>query len=179
MSAEIETKRVVLGQIGKVHGIKGWLKLNSFTTPPENILDYSQFFAEIEEAWHMLEIDQHKQQANGLIILFRGYDDPEVAKKLTGIELTVNSEDLPSLEAGSFYWHELEGMEVINEEGQLFGKLERLLETGANDVLVVQPTGESIDERERLIPYIKEEVIKKIDTMTGKILVNWEADYLE
>ena len=70
-------------------------------------------------------------------------------------------------------------MEVINEEGQLFGKLERLLETGANDVLVVQPTGESIDERERLIPYIKEEVIKKIDTIAGKILVNWEADYLE
>ncbi|GIT21522.1 MAG: hypothetical protein CM1200mP40_12040 [Gammaproteobacteria bacterium] len=70
-------------------------------------------------------------------------------------------------------------MEVINEEGQLFGKLERLLETGANDVLVVQPTGESIDKRERLIPYIKEEVIKKIDTMAGKILVNWEADYLE
>ena len=73
----------------------------------------------------------------------------------------------------------MEGLEVINEEGQLFGKLERLLETGANDVLVVQPTGESIDDRERLIPYIKEEVIKKIDTKTGKILVNWEADYLE
>ncbi|GIT21523.1 MAG: hypothetical protein CM1200mP40_12050 [Gammaproteobacteria bacterium] len=60
--------------------IKGWLKLNSFTTPPENILDYSQFFAEIEEAWQMLEIDQHKQQANSLIVHFRGYDDPEVQR---------------------------------------------------------------------------------------------------
>ena len=179
MSAEIGIKRVVLGQIGKVHGIKGWLRLNSFTTPPENILDYSQFFADIEEGWGILEIDQHKHQANGLIVHFHGYDDPEEAKKLTGIELSVNAEDLPSLEAGSFYWHELEGMEVINEEGELYGKLEQLLETGANDVLVIQPTADSIDERKRLIPYIKEEVIKKIDIKAGKILVSWEADYLE
>ena len=70
-------------------------------------------------------------------------------------------------------------MEVLNEEGQLYGKLEQLLETGANDVLVIQPTVDSIDERKRLIPYIKEEVIKKIDIKAGKILVSWEADYLE
>ncbi|NKB32178.1 MAG: ribosome maturation factor RimM [Pseudomonadales bacterium] len=179
MSADIERKQVVLGQIGKVHGINGWLKLNSFTTPPENILSYSQLSAEFEEDWQVLEIDQHRQQANGLIVHFAGYDDPETAKKLTGRKLVVATKDLPSLETGSFYWHELEGLEVINEEGLIFGKIDRLLETGANDVLVVQPTSTSFDERERLIPYIKESVIKEIDTKAGKVLVSWEADYLE
>jgi 16S rRNA processing protein RimM len=178
-SAEKMSKRVVLGQIGKVHGIKGWLRLNSFTTPPENILEYSELFAEIDESWQVLEISQFKQQSKGLIVHFTGYDDPDIAKQLTGLEVVIASEDLPGLEDGSFYWHELEGMEVSNQQGQVFGLVARLLETGANDVLVVKASAGSIDEKERLIPYIKESVIKNIDTATGKIVVDWEADYLE
>ena len=109
----------------------------------------------------------------------QGYDDPDIAKQLTGLELTVFAEKLPGLEDGSFYWHELEGMEVSNQKGQVFGSVVRLLETGANDVLEVAPSISSIDEKERLIPYIKESVIKNVDISTGKIVVDWEADYLE
>ncbi len=179
MSADIERKWVVLGQVGKVHGIKGWLRLNSFTTPPESILDYSQLFVEFEDEWQVLEIDQHRQQNNGLLVHFNGFDDPETARNLTGLELVVDAEQLPGLEEGSFYWHELEGMEVCNEAGEVFGVIDRLMETGANDVLVVAPYANSIDDRERLIPYIKDSVIKSIDATERKILVNWEADYLE
>lgn len=179
MSADIERKRVVLGQVGKVHGVKGWLRLNSFTTPPENILDYSQLLVELDDEWQVLEIDQHRQQGNGLLVHFIGFDDPEAARNLTGLELVVDAEHLPSLEEGNFYWHELEGMEVGNEAGEIFGVIDRLMETGANDVLVVAPSANSIDDRERLIPYIKDSIIKSIDSGERRILVNWEADYLE
>ena len=178
-SGERVSKRLVLGQIGKVHGIKGWLRLNSFTIQPENILEYSELFAEIDESWQVLEISESKKLAKGFIVHFKGYDDPDIAKQLTGLELTVFAEKLPGLEDGSFYWHELEGMEVSNQKGQVFGSVVRLLETGANDVLEVAPSISSIDEKERLIPYIKEAVIKNVDTRTGKIVVDWEADYLE
>ena len=96
-SGERVGKRVVLGQIGKVHGIQGWLRLNSFTIQPENILEYSELFAEIDESWQVLEISESKQLAKGLIVHFKGYDDPDIAKQLTGLELTVFAEKLPHI----------------------------------------------------------------------------------
>jgi len=178
-SLEVQNKSVVLGQIGKVHGLKGWLNLNSFTSPPENIFDYSELMAEIEGSLEILEVDQFKQKANGLIVHFVGYDSPEVARKLTGLKLALISTCLPALENGDYYWHELEGMEVLNQDGISFGEIAHLLETGANDVLVVRPRKDSIDDRERLIPYLKESVIKKIDVTNNEVIVNWEINFLE
>ena len=178
-SSQTESSKVVLGRLGKVYGIKGWLKLNSFTSPPENILDFTDLLAEIEHRWQALEIDEYRQQANGLLVHIKGYDDPETARQLTGVELAVDSNTMPALEQGSYYWFELQGMQVLSQQGENFGIVAGLLETGANDVLVVTPTKQSIDERERLIPYIAGSVIQKVDTETQTIRVNWETDYLE
>ncbi len=178
-SSATDDNRVVLGQIGKVHGIKGWLKLISFTTPTENILDYTSLQAEIDGHWQILEIDQARPQANALIVHVKGYDDPETARQLTGLELSVSSSELPELESGSYYWHQLEGMQVVNRQGQLFGRVKKLLETGANDVLVITPTEDSIDSRERLIPYLTDSVIEQVELETRTIRVDWEADYLD
>ena len=86
-----DSKKVVLGKIGKVHGIKGWLRLNSFTAPPENILDYPQLSATIGQNVQVLEVDDSKQQPNGLLVHFTGYDVPETARVLTGLEVWVDS----------------------------------------------------------------------------------------
>jgi len=170
---------VVLGQIGRVHGIKGWLKLISFTSPLENILDYSQLRAKFDNEWRTLEIDQFRAQPQALLVHFKGYDDPETARELTGLELSIATEELPELDSGEYYWHQLEGLSVINQHGQLFGLMTGMLETGANDVLVIAPNQDSIDDRERLIPYLKESVIEQIDLDNKTIKVNWEADYLD
>ncbi len=173
---------LVLGRIGKVHGIKGWLKLSSFTSPAENILNYSRLMAEMAQNRVELEIDQSRQQGNGLFVHFKGYDTPETARTLTGVELSVDREQLPELEAGEFYWHQLQGMKVVNQHGDLFGQVAQLLETGANDVLVVRPDEADeacVDDRERLIPFLTDSVVRKIDLETGVITVNWEADYLQ
>ena len=178
-SLDTDTKRVVLGQIGRPHGVKGWLKLNSFTTPPENILEYTELGAKIGRQWQGLEIDQFRQQPNGLVVHFKGYDDPDTAAQLTGTELSVISDELPALESGDYYWHQLEGLQVVNQQGQLFGQVEKLLETGANDVLVIKPTSNSIDDRQRLVPYLLDSVIEQVDLESKTIRVNWEADYLD
>ncbi len=170
---------VVLGQLGRVHGIKGWLKLISFTTPIENILDYSRFWVNIEGRKQQLEIDDFRRQSRALLVHIKGYDGPEAATQLTGIKLSVASEKLPKLENGEFYWHQLEGLTVVNQHKQLFGRVSNLLETGANDVLVVAATNASIDDRERLIPYLVGSVVSKIDLNSETIVVNWEADYLD
>ena len=172
-------KRVVLGQLGKVHGVRGWLKLHSYTSPPENILDYSPLLAGTGDSEQLLEIDQTSRRANGLLVHFKGIDDATVARSLTGLELSVASAELPALEEGNYYWHELEGMEVCNGSGQILGRVLRLLETGANDVLVVGPSAASVDDRERLIPYLVDSVVEEVDRVNRRIRVDWPADYLE
>ena len=174
-----DRKKVVLGKIGKVHGIKGWLRLNSFTAPPENILDYPRLNTRIGQSAKILEVDESKLQPKGLLVHFTGYDAPETARELTGLEVWVDSSEMPELEAETYYWHELIGMSVTNEQEQLLGEVADMFETGANDVMVVAATEHSIDDRERLIPYLKDAVIKTVDRESNLILVDWDSSYLE
>jgi 16S rRNA processing protein RimM len=173
------SETVVLGEIGRVHGLKGWLKLISFTSPIENILEYSRFKVNIAGSLKQLELDEYRQQGKALLVHFKGFNDPETARELTGTELSIAREELPSLETGEFYWHQLQGLKVVNQHDQLFGRVSHLLETGANDVLVIAADAESIDDRERLIPYLMGSVINDIDLEAETIRVDWEADYLD
>ncbi len=168
---------MILGQLGKVHGIKGWIKLHSYTDPPDNILEYRTVL--LVDPERLLELDRGRWQGKDLLVHFKGIDDPESARRLTGREVAVDSSELPSLEGGEHYWHELLNMQVCNRAGQNLGRVSRLLETGANDVLVVAATASSIDARERLIPYLTGTVIERIDKGSGVILVDWPADYLD
>ncbi|HIA59491.1 MAG TPA: ribosome maturation factor RimM [Gammaproteobacteria bacterium] len=178
-SLDNDGKLVVLGQFGKIHGLKGWLKLNSFTTPPENILDYPQLLAVIDQNQKTFKIDQFRRQPKGLLVHVDGYDDPESARQLTGVELSVMADTMPEPIIGEFYWHQLLGMKVVNQQAELFGQVTKLMETGANDVLVIAPTEDSLDDRERLVPYLVDTVIVAVDLDGSTIMVNWEADYLD
>lgn len=171
--------RVALGRFGAVHGIKGWLRLNSFTSPAENICNYPRLQVELDGAWRDVEIDAHRMQGKGLVVHVKAYDDPETARALTGTTVWVDGETMPALPEGEYYWHQLQGLRVINQQDQNFGTVAEMLETGANDVLVVRPNDDSIDGRERLIPYLAGTVIIDVDLTEALIRVDWEADYLE
>tara|TARA_R110002072_G_scaffold303136_1_gene495247 strand:- start:14846 stop:15382 length:537 start_codon:yes stop_codon:yes gene_type:complete len=170
--------RICLGRLGAPYGIKGWLKLVSFTQPRDNLLQYRKFTVQVKGSDSVLEMDDARPHGKGLIGHFVGYDTPEHARELTGIELYVRTESLPELDDGDYYWHQLTGLLVENRSGVLLGQVRSLLETGANDVLVVDATQDSVDERQRLIPWLPEQVVLNVDLASGKILVDWEADYL-
>ena len=172
---------LVLAKIGKTHGIKGWVRLISFTSPETNVANYRHFQGAskgLKSQSLALEMDDHKLQGNGLIAHFKGYDDPETARQLTGVELAINSAELPTLPEGEYYWFQLQGLQVVNPRGECFGEVKELLETGANDVIVVVPNQNSIDDQERLIPFLKERVVLKVDLDSKQITDAWEADYL-
>ncbi len=172
-------KSAVLAKIGKTHGIKGWVRVISFTSPAENIFEYSRFIASQGHETRQIEIDQYKSQAAGILGHIKGVDTPEQAKALAGMTLSVNVADLPELNPDEIYWYQLEGLAVINQHDQLLGVVSSLLETGANDVLIVKPSKESIDERERLIPFRREATVSEVDIGSGTLRVIWDADYLE
>ena len=109
-SFEENPKIVILGQIGKVYGIKGWLKLSSFTSPSTNIFDYTELMVRLGDSVEKLKIDEYKERQNGLIVHFSGYDNPDDSQKLVGKQISIENDRLPQLLDGEFYWHELEAV---------------------------------------------------------------------
>jgi len=167
-----------LGRVASPFGVKGWVKLVSFTQPRDNIFGYKHFFAIREGVEIELEMDAGKPQGKGLIAHFVGFDTPEAVRELTGLELSVSSDALPELGADDYYWHQLIGLQVVNRDGVNLGRVESLFETGANDVMVVAPDSSSVDDNQRLIPWLPDQVVVEVNLAGDRILVDWEPDYL-
>lgn len=159
------------------YGIKGWVKVFSYTDPLERVLDYAPWQIYKGSHGQSLELVEGKRHGPGLIVLPAGFEDRQQAESVKGFEIRIDQEQLPVLEQGEYYWHQLEGLQVINEAGERFGVVDHLLETGANDVMVVKPDAASIDDRERLVPYVEGEVVLQVDLGEGRILVKWESDF--
>ena len=167
---------VVLGKIVSVHGIRGEIKVYSFTDPLDNLLDYRCWILQRDGERKEVELVSGRLQGKVLVAKLRGLDDREVARTYAGFEICVPRALLPSLDDGEYYWYQLQGLRVINQDGQLFGRVDHLLETGANDVLVVKPCPGSLDDRERLLPYT-EQCVQRIDLSGGEMQVIWDAEF--
>ncbi|MEJ2416981.1 MAG: ribosome maturation factor RimM [Exilibacterium sp.] len=171
---------VDVGRITAVFGINGWVKVQSHTEPPENILNYRPWWLKTPHGVKPIVVDASRRHATGFTVHFEGIDDRDTASGYCQINIAVERNQLPELEVGEFYWHQLQGLQVISEyEGGCYrlGTVRRLLETGANDVLVVQGNSDSVDRRERLIPYVPNQFVKSVDLDTEMILVNWDPAF--
>lgn len=171
------TKGIQLGRINAAYGLKGWVKIYSHTDPIEQILSYSPWQLHKDGKEFQVEVAKGKVQGKGIIALLVGFEDRDRAESLIGYEVWIDRNRLPQLESGEYYWNQLEGLEVVNQSGISLGKVDHLLETGANDVLVVKPDSGSFDDQERLIPFVEGEVIKEVNLETAIIVVSWETDY--
>ena len=178
MTEKIVEQRLLAGKINAAYGIKGWIKVFSYTDPLDQILDYDPWYLrQGTTGFKPVRLDQARKHGKGIIVLPEGFEDRNQAEGLVGSEVWVDRHQLPDLQQGEFFWHQLEGLAVYNEAGELLGNVSHLLETGANDVLVVKPGATSIDDRERLIPYVEKDIVLSVDLDEGKVLVAWEADF--
>ena len=169
MSATLK-KWVTLGRISGVFGVKGWLKVQSYTEPRDNIARFGVWTLRSNGAERLFEVEDGQGHGGSVIAKLRGIDDPDRARELLGAEIVVERERLPEARADEFYWTDLEGLEVRTTAGLSLGRVEQLLATGANDVLVVRGTAE------RLIPFIVGQVVKHVDLAAGLIVVDWSPD---
>lgn len=168
---------IQLGKITSIFGIKGWVKVYSYTDPMENLVEYPEWTLRHQDKTFQVQVTDGRKQGKGLIAKLKGYDTPEQARLLAGAVIYLQEKDLPELPEGEYYWNQLIGLKVINLQGLIFGKVDYLLETGANDVLVVKPLAESPDQEERLIPWLIPDVIKRVDLDAGILEVDWDADF--
>ena len=172
-----EDALIQIGSIVGVHGVKGWVKLFSDTDPAEQILSYHPWHVRQHGKLIAVEVAEVRQQGKKIQVRFKDVDNRNQAEAWVGATVWTKKTDFPQLPEGEFYWHELMGLTVDNTEGEILGRVARLFETGANDVLVVEPCAGSVDGLERLIPYVEPQFILKVDLETGSILVNWSKDF--
>ena len=161
---------VMLGRIGRPYGIKGWVHLTSYTSPASNICHYTTWqLKRSNNNIQTYEVTHCKAHGENFVAKLDGIDDRDVAASLVNAAIQIDRQDLPKLETNEFYWHDLYNLRVINSAGVELGKITEILETGANDVLVV--TG----DKRHLLPYI-DGVILNINLDQGIIEVDWQLD---
>ena len=180
--SEPASSALVVGRISGCYGIKGWVKIHSYTEPAENFLAFDGFRLKRRSGLEPVEFDSGRRQGKGLVAHIKGVDDRDKAESYKGLEIVVDRANLPTLEVGEYYWTQLQGLQVWcenKEEGierVLLGTVDYLIDTGANDVLVIKACEGSLDKQERLVPYLPEEVVTRVDLEEGVIEVDWFLD---
>jgi len=165
-----DSRLIVLGKLSAPFGVRGWSKVTSFTEPPEGILDYKDWSVVKNGSARTLKVLQGKPHGKFIVVQFDGINDRDEAAALTHAEIQVHRSQLPESSDG-YYWADLIGLNAVTKDGVELGVVESLMETGANDVLVVK------GDRDRLIPWIENDVIVQVD-LAGKILtVDWDPEF--
>lgn len=163
---------VVMGRVASAYGVRGWVKIQPFSEYVDSLMDYDGWYLGRENGpWREVEVTQCDVHGKTLVAQLDDCSDRNLAEQMKGLLVAVPRSSLPEQEEGEYYWSDLIGMAVVNEAGESFGTVAELMETGANDVLVVRGSGKDV-----LIPFL-ESVIREVDLAGKMIRVDWAADY--
>lgn len=140
--------------------------------------DYQPWFIQQAGKWQHVELEDWKRHSQDLIIKVKGVDDRDAANLLTNCEIIVDSTQLPALEEDDYYWKDLMGCQVVTTTGYELGKIIDMMETGSNDVMVVKANlKDAFGMKERLVPFLHEQVIKNVDLAAQRVEVDWDPGF--
>jgi len=179
MTSAVMPSRTDLIQVGHVHtayGIKGWVWVMSRTDPIANIFAYGPWYLDRAGTLSQVKLTDHRAQGKGLVAQFAGCEDRNAADLLIGATIWVPKSVLQTQADDEYLWSDLIGLRVVTEQGVLLGKVDDMMETGANDVIVVQACDGSIDQQERLLPWV-DQVVLKVDLDARCLVVDWDPEY--
>ena len=162
--------KVILGRVSGLFGVRGWVKVFSETEPREQIFDYPRWQLRLRGRWTPVEVIEGAAHNKVLIAQLAGYQDRDQSAALVGADIGIERSELPD-PGDAYYWHDLQGMEVVTTQGKSLGQVDHLFSTGANDVVVVQ------GERERMLPWIRPDVIVEVDLQQRRITVDWDPEF--
>jgi 16S rRNA processing protein RimM len=162
---------IVVGEIAGLYGVKGWVRVRSFTDPVGNIMNYQPWHIDHGGVTGPRRVEQVRQHGAGVVARLAGLEDRESARALIGAEILVLRSQFPAAVQQEYYWADLVGMQVKNAQGLELGVVVQVMSTGANDVLVLK------GERRRLVPFIVPDTVRRVDLRDRVIEVNWDADF--
>ena len=162
--------KIIIGRFASTYGVRGWLKVISYTDPIDNILKYPNWQTEHAAQWETITIEENRPHGKGIVVKLSGCDSPEQARLYTNQPIAINREELPTLAKEEYYWADLMGLRVITQDGTDLGRIDDILATPANDVLVIK------NDRKRLLPYTTE-VIQSINLEDKLMIVDWDPEF--
>ncbi len=162
---------VVVGKIGAPYGVRGWVKVHSFTEPGNNLFGYPLLMQEHAISWRAFEIEEFKAHGDGFVAKLAGVADRDQAALITNSEIATLRENLPELDTEEFYWADMIGLTVLNQDNIELGKVEDYFETGANEVIVVKGENGS-----HLIPFVPDMYVLDINLSTKQMRVQWDPE---
>ncbi|NIR61630.1 MAG: ribosome maturation factor RimM [Gammaproteobacteria bacterium] len=162
---------IILGRIAGLYGVAGWVRVVSYTRPREAIVGYSPWHLRRGQGWRAREVREGRRRGSRVIARLAGCENRDAARALIGADIAVRRGQLPPTAPGEYYWADLIGLAVETLDGAALGEVAGVMETGANDVLVVR------GERERLIPFVQDEVVKAVDLEAGVVRVDWDPAF--
>lgn len=169
---------ILLGKISGVHGIKGWVKVFSYTSPRVKITEYSQWYMKgsKDQSWKPLELIEGKIQGKNIIARLDGVNHRDEAEALVGTEIAIHKDQLEVLAENEYFWKDLIGLSVETISGEKLGQIDWIFNTGSNDVIIVKDN-DSADLKEHLLPYLFDDVIKSVDIENSLMIVDWDPEF--
>lgn len=170
-SGESSEQRVLMGKVVGVFGVRGWLKIESYSQPRDRVFGYRPWLMGRGSALREVSPLELREQGKNVVVHLPGCETVEQARTLAGEEIWVPRSALPAPAPGEYYWADLEGLTVVTLEGVVLGRISHMIATGANDVMVVQ------GERERLLPFTLGHAVQSVDLAEGRVVVDWDPKF--
>jgi len=161
---------VVLGKIAGTFGVRGWVKINSYTDPPENLLEYEELLIGGSGRWTQVRLEEARVTGKGVLGKLEGIETPEDARTHVGLELGVRRSEMPPVAPGEYYWSDLEGLDVVSGNGEPLGKVDHFRSTPAGTLIVIR------GEREIWVPFVKDRILN-VDLDAKRLVLDWSADW--
>ena len=169
---------LVVGKIGAPYGVKGWVKITTYTHEQDGIFAYTPWLLGEVQAGKEYVVDQWRTHNKGLVAKLVGVETRDDAESIKNLEISIKAEQLPQLAEDDFYWRELVGMQVVTEQGYSLGVVKELFETGANDVMLIKANlNDAFGQKERMVPYLLDQVVKQVDRQAKTIKVDWDPAF--
>jgi 16S rRNA processing protein RimM len=163
-----ETSSLIeLGVVGAPFGVRGWVKLRSFTDPPDRLLQHKSVQLGVGGAWTVYQIEAHGHSGGQITAKLSGVNDRDQAQALRGATVSVPRSELPPRDDKDFYRADLIGCEVMNLAGTVLGKVTHFVETPAQVLMVVR------GEKERWVPAVPQH-LRRVDLQARRVVVDWD-----
>ena len=163
---------IELGYIAGFYGLKGWLKIYSFSNPRKNILAYDNWILQSENYIKQVKIKKGKEHGKGIIVSIVGYEDRNAVEELLKAKIFIKTSQLPALQENEFYWKDLIGFNVINQQNQTLGNVHGVIDNKVHDIMEIK----NKEQKSFLIPWVKQHFIINVDKKEKTILVDWEIE---
>lgn len=174
--------QVTVGRLNGPWGVSGAVKVFSFTDPPEQIFEYQPW--QTDGSPGLLHVRSWRRNGPRLVAEIEEVPTREDAERLAGLQLLISRASLPEPPAGQYYWQDLIGLDVVNVQGVVLGKVRELLDAGVHDVLVIRrpaspEPSEGKQAPDHLVPFVPERFVHRVDLAARQILVDWDPDWTD